>query len=157
CDASNVYDILDRGPPKEGDETVTLVGCWAHCRRYFFEAAICKHAIGVQGLMRIRAIYAADDAFHSQPPAKRKLAREEHLRPMLERFFQWVDETRLATPGRSLATKALGYASNQQKELLRVLDDGRLPLDNTRSERSLRKVVVGRKNWMSYGSDTHAE
>jgi hypothetical protein len=27
---------------------------------------------------------------------------------------------------------------------LRVLDDGRLPLDNTRSERSLRKIVVGR-------------
>lgn len=42
-------------------------------------------------------------------------------------------------------------------ELLRVLYDGRLPLDNTRSERSRRKIVVGRKNWMFYGSDTHAE
>lgn len=156
CDASNVYDILDRGPPKE-DETVTLVGCWAHCRRYFFEAAVCKYAIGVQGLIHIRAIYAADDAFRSLPPAKRKLVRAEHLRPLLERFFQWVDETRLATQGRSLATKALGYASNQKKELMRVLDDGRLPLDNTRAERSLRKIVVGRKNWMFYGSDVHAE
>jgi hypothetical protein len=38
-----------------------------------------------------------------------------------------------------------------------VLDDPRLPLDNTRSERSLRKIVVGRKNWMFYGSDGHAE
>ncbi|MFZ5863035.1 MAG: IS66 family transposase [Nitrospirota bacterium] len=28
-----------------------------------------------------------------------------------------------------------------------MLADGRLPLDNTRAERSLRKVVVGRKNW----------
>jgi transposase len=40
---------------------------------------------------------------------------------------------------------------------LRVLDDGRLPLDNTRSERTRRKIVVGRKNRMFYGSDTHAE
>jgi hypothetical protein len=30
-------------------------------------------------------------------------------------------------------------------------------MDNTRSERALRKIVVGRKNWMFYGSDTHAE
>jgi transposase len=30
-------------------------------------------------------------------------------------------------------------------------------LDNTRAERALRKIVVGRKNWMFYGSDTHAE
>ena len=38
-----------------------------------------------------------------------------------------------------------------------VLDDPSLPLDNTRSERALRKIVVGRKSWLFYGSDTHAE
>jgi transposase len=157
CDASNVYDVLDRGPPKEDDESLTLVGCWAHCRRYFFEAAICKYAVGVQGLLRIRAIYAADDAFRKLPPAKRKVAREQHVRPLIENFFRWVRGARAEAHGRNLATKALGYAENQEHELLRVLDDGRLPLDNTRAERSLRKVVVGRKNWMFYGSDAHAE
>ena len=40
---------------------------------------------------------------------------------------------------------------------MRVLEDIKLPLDNTRSERALRKIVVGRKAWMFYGSDTHAE
>jgi len=58
---------------------------------------------------------------------------------------------------RNLATKALGYATNQQHELRRVLADGRLHLDNTRADRSLRKVIVGRKNWMFYGSNSHAE
>jgi transposase len=44
CDAHNVYDILERGPPKgDGEEGIVLVGCWAHCRRRFFEAAICKY------------------------------------------------------------------------------------------------------------------
>jgi transposase len=157
CDASNVYDVLERGPPKDTDEGVTLVGCWAHCRRYFFEAAINKYPVGIQGLMRIRAIYAADEAFRSLPPVKRKEMRAQHLRPLMESFFQWVKDARSSAEGRNLATKALGYASNQEKELLRVLDDARLPLDNTRSERTLRKVVVGRKNWMFYGSDAHAE
>lgn len=40
---------------------------------------------------------------------------------------------------------------------MRILDNVNLPLDNTRSERALRKIVVGRKAWMFYGSDTHAE
>ena len=157
CDAHAVYDVLERGPPREGDEGLKLVGCWAHCRRGFFEAAICKYPVGIQGLMRIRAIYAADEAFRKMPPAKRKLMRAEHLRPLLVDFFEWVKQARSAAEGRNLATKALGYAVNQETELMRVLDDGRLPLDNTRSERSLRKIVVGRKNWMFYGSDTHAE
>jgi transposase len=157
CDAHNVYDVLERGPPKDDGEGISLVGCWAHCRRYFFEAAVCKYPVGIQGLMRIRAIYAADDAFRRMPPAKRKLLRAEHVRPLMESFFTWVKQARAVAQGRDLATKALGYAFNQEQQLLRVLEDGRLPLDNTRSERSLRKIVVGRKNWMFYGSNTHAE
>lgn len=158
-DASNVFDILERGPPRDEDldDYLKLVGCWAHCRRYFFEAAICKYPVGIQGLLRIRAIYAADDHFRKLPPAKRKLARDEHVRPLINSFFEWVQQARFEQKGRNLATKALGYAANQEHELRRVLVDGRLPLDNTRAERSLRKIVVGRKNWMFYGSDSHAE
>jgi hypothetical protein len=53
ADANSVYDILERGPPDPNDATVTMVGCWAHCRRYFFDAAVCKYPIGVEGLTRI--------------------------------------------------------------------------------------------------------
>src|SRR4051812_44454961 len=34
ADASNVYDILEHGPPKDREDGVRLVGCFAHCRRY---------------------------------------------------------------------------------------------------------------------------
>jgi transposase len=157
ADASNVYDILDRGPPKDSDEGVTLVGCYAHLRRYFFEAAICRYPVGLQGLMRIRAIYAADEAVHRAPAAERTALRHQHVRPLATSFFAWARSARDLTPGRNLATKALGYALNQESELMRVLDDVNLPLDNTRAERALRRIVVGRKAWMFYGSDTHAE
>ncbi|MBE7449467.1 MAG: transposase domain-containing protein [Kofleriaceae bacterium] len=40
--------------------------------------------------------------------------------------------------------------------MLRVLDDGDLPW-TTRAPSALRKIVVGRKNWLFYGTDTHAE
>jgi hypothetical protein len=76
--------------------------------------------------------------------------------PLVDAFFDWVKSATSLGAGRNLATKALGYARNQEHGLRRVFLDGRLPLDNTRSERALRKIVVGRKNWMLYGSDTHA-
>ena len=157
ADASNVYDVLEQGRPSDTEEGVTLVGCFAHLRRYFFEAAICRYPEGLQGLMRIRAIYAADEAVGRAPAAERPALREAHVRPLMTSFFEWARGARQDVQGRNLATKALGYAANQEAELLRVLDDVNLPLDNTRSERALRKIVVGRKAWMFYGSDTHAE
>jgi transposase len=157
ADASNVYDVLESGRPKDSDEGVKLVGCFAHCRRYFFEAAICRYAVGLQGLLRVRAIYEADHAVRRAPIGDRQSLREQHVRPLMTSFFDWARAERAITPGRNLATKALGYAVNQEAELMRVLDDPSLPLDNTRSERALRKIVVGRKSWMFYGSDTHAE
>jgi transposase len=157
ADASSVYDILERGPPNTNDVTITLVGCWAHCRRYFFEAAVCKYAVGIEGLKRIREIYRADMALADLPPIDRKRLRLERVAPLVDDFFEWVRTASRETEGRNLATKALGYADNQKDELRRVLADGRLPLDNTRSERALRKIVVGRKNWLFYGSDIHAQ
>ena len=75
-----------------------MVGCWAHCRRYFFEAAVCKYKIGLEGLERIRTIYAADALLAKLPPSERTTAllhwseapyarnahpREEHLLPLM--------------------------------------------------------------------------
>jgi transposase len=157
ADASNVYDVLEHGPPKDNEDGVRLVGCFAHLRRYCFEAAICRYPVGLQGLLRIRAIYAADRVVQRAPAGERTMLRDQHVRPLIDEFFAWVHATKPLTPGRNLATKALGYAFNQEAELRRVLENGELPLDNTRAERALRKIVVGRKAWMFYGSDTHAE
>jgi len=113
--------------------------------------------VGLQGLLRIRAIYAADRVVQRAPAADYTMLRGQHVRPLVDDFFAWVQATKPVTAGRNLATKALGYATNQEAELRRVLENAKLPLDNTRAERALRKIVVGRKAWMFYGSDTHAE
>lgn len=161
ADAHHVYNVLERPPPRLGDEDldeprVTLVGCWTHCRRYFFEAALCRHEIGVQGLMRIAAIYILDRAIMKMPRSKRTQARQERVLPLMNAFFAWAKEARPNAP-RSRAARALGYALNQEGELRAVLLNPDVPLDNTRAERALRKIVIGRKNWMFYGSDCHAE
>lgn len=37
--------------------------------------------------------------------------------------------------------------------MTRYVEDGILDIDNNRAERALRRVAVGRKNWMFAGSD----
>ncbi len=92
-DASSVYDILDRGSPlDDGEQPVALVGCWAHCRRYFFDAAVVRYPVGVEGLTYIQAIYRADMALSGLPPSKRKRLREERVLPLVERFYAWVHQ-----------------------------------------------------------------
>jgi hypothetical protein len=132
------------------------VGCWSHCRRGFWEAAVCKQPIGVEGLRRIDAIFEADRALADLAPAQRKLRRDAVVRPLVDAFFRWVDAERAAPLARGYAASALGYAHNQQTPLRRFLDDGRLRLENNASERALRTIAVGRKAWLFFGSDDHA-
>src|SRR6185436_17800140 len=97
ADASNVYDVLEQGRPNDTEDGVTLVGCFAHLRRYFFEAAICRYPVGLQGLMRVRAIYAADHAVRRAPPMERQALRERHVRPLMKSFFDWARAAREVT------------------------------------------------------------
>jgi len=43
---------------------------------------------------------------------------------------------------------AFGYALNQWNKLIRYVDDGRLEMDNGRSERAIKPFVIGQKNWI---------
>ena len=53
--------------------------------------------------------------------------------------------------------EAIGYVRNQWGALTRFLDDARLKLDNNTAERQLRRVAIGRKNWLFAGSEGGAE
>jgi transposase len=54
---------------------------------------------------------------------------------------------------RSAVGQAVGYLLNQWRPLTRFLDDPTLPIHNNASERALRHVVIGRKNWTFAGSE----
>jgi len=76
----------------------------------------------------------------------------------MDAFFAWAEvEYQRVRNERGMVRSALGYAIRQKDALMRVLDDGRLLLENNRSERELRKIAVGRKGWLFIGSDDHAE
>jgi transposase len=90
-------------------------------------------------------------------PAEIKALRDAHLRAHTDLFFTWAEvEYARVRDQRGLLRTALGYATRQRGPLTRFYDDGRLRLDNNASERELRRVAIGRKNWLFVGSDDHA-
>jgi hypothetical protein len=60
----------------------------------------------------------------------------------------WVDEQREIIPPKTQLGSALGYVHRQWKRLLLFLEDGNIELTNNRRERELRRLVIGRKNWL---------
>ncbi len=162
ADAKSVYDVLFREPkkppPDDPGDRRTEVGCWSHCRRGLWEATCAKSEVAREGLARIGHIFALEDAWRRDPPDVVLRMRRQHLRPHFDAFFTWVEtEYARVKDQRGLLRSALGYAVRQREALLRVLDDGRLALENNKSERELRRIAVGRKGWLFVGSDQHAE
>ena len=170
ADAKSVYDLLFVSPEErqkrrsaeEKDDPLDTavrseVGCWAHCRRKFWEAAITKDVVAREGLYRIRRFFELETEWRGQVPARILQLRQQRLRPHMESFFIWAaQEYAKVQNERGPLRTALGYALRQQAPLLRPLEDGRLVLDNNRSERALRSIAVGRKAWLFVGSDDHA-
>jgi len=161
ADAKSVYDVLFREPDKPPGEDADVrleIACWSHCRRGFWEATCAKSEVAREGLARISWIFTLEDAWREDPPQTIQRLRNQHLRPHIEEFFAWAEaEYEKVRDQRGMLRSALGYAVRQKDALMRVLDDGRLVLENNRSERELRRIAVGRKRWLFVGSDHHAQ
>jgi transposase len=162
ADAKSTYDVLFHKPhpalASDEDEACNEVGCWSHCRRKFYEAAIGKDRIAREGLWRIHKLFELEEGWKDKPPVERKALRDRHSRPLVDAFVVWAEaEYAKVKDTRGLLRSALGYAVRQHGALRRYLDDGRLRMDNNASERALRSIAVGRKAWLFVGSDDHAQ
>lgn len=153
ADASNVYERLYQ------DEDVTEVGCWAHCRRYFYDALSSDKERALAAIGFIGQIYEIDNDIKKKDlaPTARTEERRKRSKPILETFRIWLEIEHLTALPKSPIGKAIAYALNHWVPLNRFLDDGRLRLDNNRSELELRRQAVGRKNWLFCGNDDGAE
>jgi len=148
------YVGLDRNP----ERAIVLAACWAHARRGFHEARGSDPTRALHAMKLIGAMYAVERELAEREerpsPAEVAAVRAERSRPIFERLMAWIDEQR-ADPTvlpKSLIGRALAYVQSHRPQLERYLDDGRLAIDNSIAERSIRPVAVGRKNFLFAGS-----
>jgi transposase len=79
--------------------------------------------------------------------------RSRHSRPLLETIHTWLETERPKVLPKSPIGEAIGYALNHWTALIRPWEAGFLEIDNGASERAMKPVALGRKNWLFAGSD----
>src|SRR5690606_8601155 len=75
---------------------------------------------------------------------------------MLSKLDAYLKGVETSVLPKSVLGDAIGYLRRQWAGLRTFLGDGRLSLDNNFSERQIRQVVIGRKNYMFCGSEEGA-
>ena len=149
ADAASVFDRLYTGEAA----TAVEVGCWAHARRRLVELqpTDCRVAYPLQLIARLYRLEHLADAQQLAPPDRAAL-RRERSQPVLEKLKNALARAHLNEPPGSAFAKATRYVLNHWTALTRFVDDGRLLLDNNGTERQLRAVALGRKNYLFAGS-----
>lgn len=131
---------------------VDQIGCWAHVRRKFNDVGFTT-GLAAKGVAYCNSMFDTERKLKDLAPDVRCEKRKMYLRPLMDQFFDWLDE--IGNCSGKLKT-AVTYARNQKEALLRVLDDGRLQLSNNLAEGSIRPIAIGRKNYLFSTSEKGA-
>lgn len=134
---------------------IIQVGCWAHVRRKFDEALKALPAsqrntptAAQEGLDFCNKLFLIERKLHDVTPYERYQKRIEQSRPVLDAFKDWLKYQTPRVLPKSALGKAIRYCRNQWDKLECFMKDGRLEIDNNKSERSIKPFVIGRKNWL---------
>jgi transposase len=79
--------------------------------------------------------------------------RQSNSVPVLEKIKAWLDKEKDLVLPRSPMAAAIGYTLNQWEALCRYCEQGYLAIDNNAAERAMKRVAIGRKNWLFAGND----
>jgi hypothetical protein len=146
---------------------VIEVACWAHCRRKYFDARETDGRRSAQMLEMVRQLYAVEHeageqiatiqgCTREQADSIRRDLRQQKSVPILAQIKTWLDTEKELVLPRSPMAGAITYTLNQWEALNRYVEQGFLDIDNNTAERAMKRVAIGRKNWLFAGNDLAA-
>jgi transposase len=150
ADAYGGYDGIYATGVKE-------VACWAHARRKFFEARETDGARAAAMLQMVHGLYAVEHEAKDLGDDARRELRQSRSVSILARIKAWLDEQQKLVLPRSPMAGAIQYTLNQWAALCRYCEQGWLDIDNNAAERALKRVAIGRKNWLFAGNDAFGQ
>jgi transposase len=132
---------------------IVEAACCAHARRKFYESRETSPQIAHQALAFFGRLYAVEHEAETFSPEARWALRQEKSAPILDEMHIWLNEQLRGLRPKSPVAGAIKYSLKNWDALCRFISDGNIPIDNNRTERTLRAQAVGRKNWLFLGSD----
>jgi transposase len=149
CDGYAAYDKLTEG--------IVYVGCMAHARRTFVDAAKVapNDPVSAEVIGRFGQLYQVEQEAREAGLAapERQALRQLKSGPIMSALKERLVEIRQqTTPGTKLAD-ACDYTLGQWSRLEEYLKDGLLEIDNNWCEGGMRPIALGRRNWLHIGSE----
>jgi len=136
-------------------ESIVLLACMAHARRYFDQALDNNEELASFMLKKIQKLYNLEREAKQAGLSyqQRYVLRQEKAVPILDEIQAWLykqaSEKDLSQSSIDIAIK---YMLNLWPRLKKYVDDGRYEIDNNWVENSIRPVALGRKNYLFAGS-----
>jgi len=147
-DGYSAYGALVKERPE-----IIPVGCWAHARRKFVEAASLDCAEALEIVSQLRQLYFIERRGRAEglAPEPRWKLRQQLAAPILQALPPRLEAMREKHLPQSPLGKAIRYTLTEWQPLTRYLEDGRLEIDNNLTENAIRPSAVGKKNWLFIG------
>lgn len=137
---------------------IVEAGCWAHSRRKFYDIHVANQSpVAAEAIRRIGLLYAIEREIRGQTPAQRAAVRQARSAPVLDELQAWLTATLQTVSTKSNLAQAIKYTLVRWQALTRFCRDGRIELDNNTAERSIRAIVLGRRNYLFAGADAGGE
>jgi hypothetical protein len=156
ADAFSGYDALYLPDRRPGAAPIIEVACNAHARRKFYEARTSDALRAHQALAYYGQLYVLEERARKLDfsDSQRLQMRQELAVPILGQFHAWLEGQRPQALPKSPLAEAIGYALNNWTALIRYTEAGFLAIDNNVAEREMKRIAIGRKNWLFVGSAT---
>ena len=122
--------------------------CWAHARRRFFESA--KSEFKDEILVLINKLFELEkEAWNLDSDQERLAMRLQQQKKIVASIYDkvWAKKKDSFIPA-SKFKSAIDYLLNYEVAFKSFLDDGSLRIENNVSERAIKTLVIGRKNWL---------
>lgn len=148
-DGTNKYNEIIR-------QGATSANCWAHVHCYF-EDAWSVDPVGTEFPMGvIKSLFDIERTAKALPDEARKDIRQRLAKPKIESLRSWLEHAKNYEPPKTKLADAISYTLNRDA-LLVYLEHGNVEISNNGSERSIKPLVLSRRNWLFAGSEHGAE
>jgi hypothetical protein len=152
ADAFSGYDGLYLPDPRTAAARIIEVACNAHARRKFYEARCSDAMRSHQALAYYRQLYELERQGKDFSDERRLQMRQDLAVPILGQFHTWLEAQRPEVLPKSPMGEAISYGLNNWEALRRYTEAGFLAIDNNVAEREMKRIAIGRKNWLTVGS-----
>ena len=133
---------------------LVLAACWAHVRRYFYEAVEQTPGVANWVLHQIGLLYEVEASLREAQVGSTLRQRERACtsRMIIRRIHRLLQAKRRGHRPEKLIAKAINYTLRVWEQLECFLEDGRLEIDNNLVENAIRPTAIGKKNYLFYGA-----